>query len=1140
MANTFIQLNDTPSEYTGNVQYLITAGNQIDFVTLSTNELVDVNTLGAYAPENGQVLQWFGGAEEFRPASVDPYSAGNGLSKSDNLTLNVNTLSGGGLAANASGLFLETVPGVAGTYGNTTHVPSITVNDKGQIIGASFVAGSFEVANSLTANHIRNIAGTAGQIVVTGGTGVAANSVVGLVATGVTAGTYGNATYSPIITVDTYGRIQNVDLVENIGGGGGDGNVDLSTVTTEAFKSIVVSGQTTISAESKDDTLTFVAGTGMAITTNAGTDTITFESTGGGASVTVSDTAPVGASAGDLWWDSSTGKLKIYYDDLSSQQWVDASPASGTSADYSEGALILPNSQTPAVDEGSITWDPVADTLYVGDGTSAVAISGAGGSYGDADVQTYLDAQGYSNVDSDSQTLSWDEANTALSISGGNTVTITGFTNYADSDVNSFLTANGYSNTVVSYSNTTVQSYLDAQGYSNVDSDSQTLTWDAANVNLAISGGNNVTLFDQSLDSTDTVTFNQVNTEDVTGANQLILSAGASGITASTNGNQQFNATSGSIFLVTPTVDAQESEVLANVATANVVAFNTTGGITAGVGEMTWNATDATVDLGLGTATLQIGQEEYVYAKATEDIDNGDVVMIVGALGSRLRVAKANVNAPGFKLSSVVGVATQAITNNTDGYITTFGKVRGINTNTFTDGDTVYLSDTTAGALVNVEPSASIIIGTVADASVNGTLFVKEFIDSQTLTWDSANSNLSISGGNTVTITVESANTAISALTSETTTRTVIAAETLAKGDAVYISGGTGDNPEVSKADADDPAKMPVFGITAEAVTASNTTEIVIYGELTSYDTTGFATGDSLFVSGTPGILTNVKPTGENNLLQTVGKVIKGNSTGGKITITGAGRTNATPNLNEGNIFIGNASNVAVSSSLNSAVSALGYAQISGGTLSADSVETANVQPVAVSTDSVDGNNLNIDGGNATGLNSTGGDVVINGGVGALANGDVSIGTTSTVAITIGAAGSTNTINGQTTFTNDARFDTGVEEQFSTINAATGTVVHNCDNGHIFRHTAPSANWTANFTNLGLTTSYATTVTLVIDQGVTARIPTAVQIGGVAQTLLWQGGSPPTGTSNGEDVVSFSILNSGGTYTVLGQLVGFS
>lgn len=1117
MANTFIDLNDTPSSYTGNVQYLITAGNEIDFVTLSTNELVDINTFGAYSATNGQVLTYFGGADEFRPATNDPYSAGNGISKTSGV-LNISTVSGGGLTANASGVFITPISNVAGTYGNTTHIPNIVVNDKGQITSVTVSDGSFGTATSLNASYTGNVLGTSGQISVTGGTGINSNATVGLVATGVTSGVYGNATYSPVITVDTYGRIQNVDLVQNVGSGG-NGNVDLSTVTTEAFKNIVVAGSATVSADSKDDILTFAAGAGMQITTNAGTDTITFTSTssGGGASVTVSDTPPGGAESGDLWWRSDTGKLKIYYNDGSSSQWVDASP-SGTVTSYGDSDVNT-----------FLTTNAYSNTVI---------------SYSNATVQAYLDVQGYSNVDSDAQSLTWDSANANLSISNGNTVSLSSLLD----DTNTYVSSAGFNTgtgnlTLTLTDASTVVTNLDGR-YLTTETDSQTLTWDAANVNLAISGGNNVTLFDQSLDTTDTVTFNQVNTENVTGADQLVLSGGISGLTASTNGNMQFNATSGIVYIVTPTVDAQESTVLANVLTANVVAFDTTGGITAGLGEMTWNDTDATVDLGLGDATLQIGQEQYLYARAEEDIANGDVVMITGALGSRVIVAKANISAPGFQLSSVIGVATQSISINTTGYVTTYGKVRGINTNGFTDGDTVYLSTTTAGGLVNAEPVGSIIVGIVAEAGINGTLFVKEFLDSQTLAWDSANSNLSISGGNTVTIDIAEAT---SALTSDTIVRTVIAGENLAKGDAVYISGGTGDNPEVSKADADDPAKMPVFGITAEAVTASATTELVIYGELTSFDTTGFTTGDSLFVSTTAGLLANAAPTGEGSLLQNVGKVIKGNSTGGKITITGAGRTNATPNLNDGNIFIGNASNVVVSSSLDSAVSALGYAQISGGTFSAASVETGNVQPAAETTDSVNGDNLNINGGDASGLNSTGGTLILDAGTGAVANGQVDIGTTTATQIDIGNGTSTTIIAGSIntlgTFRSqgDALFDTGVQEAFSTINAATGTVTHDCDNGHIFRHTAPVADFTANFTNFGLTTDYAATVTLVIDQGATARIPTAVQIGGVAQTLLWQGGSPPTGTNNGEDVVSFSFLKTGASaYTVLGQLVGFS
>lgn len=66
---------------------------------------------------------------------------------------------------------------------------------------------------------------------------------------------------------------------------------------------------------------------------------------GGGASVTVSTTAPSSPSAGDLWWNSEEGKLKIYYTDANSSQWVDAFTgsvgASGTSGD-----VVGPSSAT--------------------------------------------------------------------------------------------------------------------------------------------------------------------------------------------------------------------------------------------------------------------------------------------------------------------------------------------------------------------------------------------------------------------------------------------------------------------------------------------------------------------------------------------------------------------------------------------------------------------------------------------------------------------------------------------------------------------------------------------------------------------------------------------------------------------------
>ena len=40
----------------------------------------------------------------------------------------------------------------------------------------------------------------------------------------------------------------------------------------------------------------------------------------------ISDTPPSSPNPGDLWWESDTGRLKVYYQDVDTSQWVDASP----------------------------------------------------------------------------------------------------------------------------------------------------------------------------------------------------------------------------------------------------------------------------------------------------------------------------------------------------------------------------------------------------------------------------------------------------------------------------------------------------------------------------------------------------------------------------------------------------------------------------------------------------------------------------------------------------------------------------------------------------------------------------------------------------------------------------------------------
>jgi hypothetical protein len=138
------------------------------------------------------------------------------------------------------------------------------------------------------------------------------------------------------------------------------------------------------------------------------------------------------------------------------------------------------------------------------------------------------------------------------------------------------------------------------------------------------------------------------------------------------------------------------------------------------------------------------------------------------------------------------------------------------------------------------------------------------------------------------------------------------AGEALSKGDAVYISGISGNTTIVSKADADDANKMPAFGVAATAITSGTTGDIYTFGTLSGIDTSSFSEGDELYVSTTAGALTNSAPTGSSAQIQKIAKVSRSHNSSGSIKIMGAGRSNATPNLDEGKIFVGNASNQSV------------------------------------------------------------------------------------------------------------------------------------------------------------------------------------------------------------------------------------
>ena len=159
---------------------------------------------------------------------------------------------------------------------------------------------------------------------------------------------------------------------------------------------------------------------------------------------------------------------------------------------------------------------------------------------------------------------------------------------------------------------------------------------------------------------------------------------------------------------------------------------------------------------------------------------------------------------------------------------------------------------------------------------------------------------------------------------------------TITKGSVVYIDGVSGNTPTVALADADDAAKMPAFGLAYADLADAATGSIITFGDITNVDTGGFVLDNPLYVSTTPGVLTQTKPAGETSLIQNVGLVTRVQQSAGRIKVTGAGRSNDTPNLDDGNIFIGNASNQVTTtalSTLTGVTSVTAGAGLTGGTI---------------------------------------------------------------------------------------------------------------------------------------------------------------------------------------------------------------
>ena len=128
--------------------------------------------------------------------------------------------------------------------------------------------------------------------------------------------------------------------------------------------------------------------------------------------------------------------------------------------------------------------------------------------------------------------------------------------------------------------------------------------------------------------------------------------------------------------------------------------------------------------------TVNIGQEMLarVFNNTGSTILNGQVCYLSGGANDFPDVALARSDALATS-ESTLGLATADIPDGEYGYVCTSGLVRSVNTSGYNIGDTLYLSDVTAGAFTDtlpVQPSYDIIVGYVTSVSTTqGTVYVQ-------------------------------------------------------------------------------------------------------------------------------------------------------------------------------------------------------------------------------------------------------------------------------------------------------------------------------------------------------------------------------------------------------------------------------
>jgi hypothetical protein len=170
--------------------------------------------------------------------------------------------------------------------------------------------------------------------------------------------------------------------------------------------------------------------------------------------------------------------------------------------------------------------------------------------------------------------------------------------------------------------------------------------------------------------------------------------------------------------------------VTGGISSPDFIQFDTAATVTGSVGKLWYDGGDGSLVTRLkgNNVDLQVGQENVVlvYNGTGSTIAKGKVVAVSGAQGQRPSVVLADADSEALS-APTLGVTAEDIANGAEGFVATFGVIRGIDTSAFTAGDDVYLSQT-AGGFTTTRPSApahTVFLGWVVKVNASsGELFL--------------------------------------------------------------------------------------------------------------------------------------------------------------------------------------------------------------------------------------------------------------------------------------------------------------------------------------------------------------------------------------------------------------------------------